>query len=106
LDIVSYESKWEISDADFRKKIEWACPAKIGKKLEKELIQLSTEAYRVMGLRGYGRVDIRMDGDKPMILEINPNPDLNTDCFTVASALAAGMTYRDLIRRIVEYALE
>ena len=104
--IMTYESKWQISDVQFKKRITWTCPAMIEKGLEKRLVDLATKAYRAMGLRGYGRVDLRMDGKKPMILEVNANPDLDTDCFVFNSAKAAGMSYKELIKRIVEFALE
>jgi D-alanine-D-alanine ligase-like ATP-grasp enzyme len=59
-----------------------------------------------VGLRDYGRFDLRMLGDEPQILDVNCNPELWTDDCSVfvAAAQARGMGYAQMVNRIVEFA--
>jgi D-alanine-D-alanine ligase len=55
-----------------------------------------------MGVRGYGRVDFRIDANnKPYILEVNPNPDISLDAGLSRMIAAHGITYKELIEKIV-----
>ena len=104
--ICSYEAKW-ISDnpAYFCTKPE--CPARTSKKLRRELTEMAVKAYQVMGCRDYGRVDFRVDKNgRPYILEVNPNPDISQEAGLANMASKAGLSYTQLVERIVEYAIE
>ena len=74
--ILTYESKWVAgSPADLASPVR--CPAQIDDCPGRSLGRLAVAAFRATGCRDYARVDFRLDerGD-PMILEVNPNPDL------------------------------
>jgi len=103
--IVSYDAKWKESSKQYKSTVRH-CPADITPQLRKELIDVSTRAYKLMGLRGYGRVDIRANGNGPQILEVNPNPDISADAGLTYAAKAAGITYEQLVEKIINYALE
>ncbi|HEY1615803.1 MAG TPA: hypothetical protein VGF97_19180 [Rhizomicrobium sp.] len=63
---------------------------------------LARDAWQLFGLRGYARVDFRLDGaGGPMILEINPNPCLEPSAGFAAAALEAGISYPQLIDRVL-----
>jgi len=57
-------------------------------------------------IRGYGRIDLRItpDGDV-VILEANPNPNLDRDDEFAQSAIKAGLSYNRMIQRILKLAL-
>ena len=56
------------------------CPAQIEPALAERLGRLAVAAFRATGCRDYARVDFRLDArGEPMILEVNPNPDLDPE---------------------------
>jgi D-alanine-D-alanine ligase len=74
--------------------------------LVEQLMRLALECWRLFGLRGYVRVDFRVDRDgQPWILEINTNPCLSPEAGYVAALEEAGLEYDDAIRRIVQRAV-
>ncbi len=63
--------------------------------------------YRTLELSGYARIDLRLDAEgKLYVLEANPNPQLADGEDFADSAKHAGITYRTLIQRLVNLALE
>ena len=73
--------------------------------LAAQLEKLAKSCWDLFNLAGYARVDFRVDADgKPTILEVNVNPCLNPDAGFAAAAAAAGLSYRDLIGRIIDAA--
>ena len=103
--ILSYAAKWKIKSV-FYKKTPPKCPAEIEPKLKAKIIKIATAAYKIVGARGYGRVDFRVDkNNKPYVLEVNLNPDLSEDAGMTNNARAAGYSYDQLIEKILGYGL-
>ena len=70
--------------------------------LLEEMRRLCLKCWRHFGLRGYARVDFRVDGSgQPWVLEINTNPCLSPDAGFMAAAGQAGLSIVDVVRRIV-----
>jgi len=66
---------------------------------EEEAIQdIVLKAYRVLGCRGWGRVDVMIDAAtrRPSLLEINTSPGMTGHSLVPMSARAAGISYEDL----------
>lgn len=104
LNIATRKVKWDFS---YRKKIGvYTGKARnIDKKLEGELQKIAKQAYEVLGLTGYARIDFRVTPDRrPFILEVNPNPDIGYREDLAASAEAVGMDYTQLIAKILNLA--
>jgi D-alanine-D-alanine ligase len=76
--IYSYNAKWNIETEEYLgtpldTEVELPTP------LADRIRRICREAFRLTGLRDYGRVDIRLSEDgMPSILEVNPNPYLNS----------------------------
>ncbi|MBX6364028.1 MAG: D-alanine--D-alanine ligase [Gemmatimonadetes bacterium] len=99
--VVSYEAKWAPGSADDLATTP-RCPADVEPALADEARGLGLAAWRAVGGRGYGRVDLRAGDDgRLFILDVNPNPDLAPSAGLARMAAAAGWSYVELIRRIV-----
>ena len=91
-----YRKKWSIKNAAAE-----PLPNGIGKKLD----AVAKKVYRVLSIRGFGRIDVRVTPTGEVyVIEANPNPSLDeTDDFAQA-ALAAGISYDALIQQILDAA--
>ena len=68
------------------------------------LEMLARTTFQALQLGGYARVDFRVDGDAPWILEVNANPCLTPDAGFAAALARSGIRYKDAIERIVRAA--
>lgn len=95
-----YESKYTESGA------EEIVPARISARLTKKVQKMALDVYKVIGCRGFSRVDfILRDGEKPIVLEINTIPGLTPMSLVPKAAKAAGISYSQLLDKIISYAL-
>jgi len=103
---LSYETKW-LEDSHFFRGTTPQCPAEVAPELHGLLEGLTRRAYSALGVAGYGRVDFRINSaGKPFILEVNPNPDISRSAGFANMAKAHGLSYEDLIEKIVHIALD
>lgn len=71
-----------------------------------EIDKLARRTYRALKLSGYARMDLRLEpGGRVFLLEANPNPDIRRHEDFSDSVLASGMTYPELLQRIVNLGL-
>ena len=108
--IYSYEVKWYFDTRENKLDI-FSCPAKISEKLTKQIERICLDAYKVLRIRDWARMDVRCDSNEnPYIIEINPlpgvlpNPDDNS-CFPKA-AREVGIDYDNLIQTVLNMAIE
>jgi D-alanine-D-alanine ligase len=102
--IYTYDWKFDRGSRGYLE-IKMPCPAPLDKPHWRARIEaVAVQAYQVIGLRDYGRLDMRMFGDEPQILDVNPNPDLDPTSVVLAGARALGMDYGQMVGRIIEYA--
>ncbi len=81
------------------------CPANISPELAEKMRYLSKECFRVLGLRDFARVDIRMDMDENIyVLEINSMASMGHSGSYVNAAKAAGYDYPTLVNKILDVA--
>lgn len=100
--VYSYHFKTEWDADDY-----YLCPAPVSEDLASQLRRTALDAFRALGCRDVGRVDIRLGRDgSPQVLEVNPLPGL-TPAFSDLPrvALAAGIRYEELVNLILEAAL-
>lgn len=105
--IVDYEAKWDETSPAFH-----GTPRQFGletrePQLAGRLAGMARECWQEFGLAGYARVDVRTDeSGTPYILEVNTNPCLTPDAGFVATAAKAGLSYLDIIARILAAAMQ
>jgi D-alanine-D-alanine ligase len=94
-----FESRYTPGATDLR------APANLPEAVAEEVARIALDCYRTLGCRGFGRVDMMLDADEePWVIELNTIPGL-TDTSAVPRAVeAAGMTFDDLIARLLELA--
>lgn len=108
LPVMGYEAKW-VWDRPEHPLDVLECPAAIDSQLNRWIQETALAAYRALGCRDWGRVDLRLDAHGvPNVLEVNPLPGIIPDpaensCFPRAAA-AAGMSYPELIQSVVRIA--
>ena len=104
--IFSYEAKWD-RQCELYNVTSYRFDIDIPKSVEARIKRIALDLYRVLDLRDYGRVDIRLSEDNvPYVLEMNPNPGISCDCSTPAAAESLGISYDDMIQLILENALD
>jgi len=100
--IVGYRAKWDEDSFEYR-----ATPRRFDfpasdQPLLRELERLTAACWDLFRLRGYARVDFRVDpAGRPFILEINANPCLSPDAGFMAAVAAAGYRPEDALARIL-----
>ena len=102
--VLTYESKWK-PDSMYFQNIPARVPADLTKKEEQVVHKVARDSFRLVGLRDLGRVDIRFDNGIPYVIDINELPDLSPDAGFWNSARAAGLTYAQMVERILLHAL-
>lgn len=83
------------------------CPAPVPDETAALLRHIAISAFKALGCRDVGRVDIRMDAaGQPYFLEINPLPGLSRESLLPLQAAAAGLSFESLVERILQSALQ
>ncbi len=100
--IVDYDAKWNPQTAAYVSTPRCFESSLQDRALHDELQRLALAAWDLFSLRGYARVDFRVDAaGRPSILEVNLNPCLALDAGFVAAAERAGLDYDAVIAAIV-----
>jgi D-alanine-D-alanine ligase len=94
-----YEAKYIANDTRY------LIPCGVSEKREKELQALCLKAFRALGCRGWGRVDLMLDKrGRPFLLEVNTSPGMTDHSLVPMAARAVGVSYEDLCVKILELA--
>jgi D-alanine-D-alanine ligase len=96
-----FEARYEIGRTEF------VCPAALPDGVTEQAYELALQTYRLLGCSAFGRVDLMLGGDGELtVLEANPIPGLTETSLLPQAAEAAGISFDELVGRIVELALE
>ncbi len=87
-------------------KTNYHCPADLDADTTRRVQEASLAAFQAAGTEVYGRVDclLRADGS-PYVLEINTIPGMTSSSLLPKAALAAGISFPELCRCIIELSL-
>lgn len=100
--LVGYSAKWEPDSFEYNHTPRHFEFAQEDTPLLAELERIARHCWDLFDLRGYARVDFRVDpSGSPWVLEINTNPCLSPDAGFIAAAREAGLSLEQVIERIV-----
>lgn len=116
--IFTFGAKWLTNDVYYDRTTP-VCPAEVDEDLRAHLSEISLATYKLLGCRGYARVDLRLDAQGyANVLEVNPNPDIvayanllegnpNPDIPIPSwSKVGSRLTYPQIVERIIELAFD
>jgi D-alanine-D-alanine ligase len=94
-----YQAKY-ISD-----ETQYFCPSGLDAQQEQQLAELALQAYRALDCSGWGRVDVMQDGEGNFnLLEVNTSPGMTSHSLVPMAAKQAGLSFPQLVARILELA--
>lgn len=80
-------------------------PARIAPEIALKIERLALHAYQALGCRQFARVDFMVNSEHvPYVLEVNTIPGLTETSLFPDSAKAVGITFTDLVARLVKEA--
>jgi len=101
--MVGYEAKWDPGSHAYQNTPRRFPEGGEDGPLLHELTQVALRCWDLFSLRGYARVDFRVDDHRrPWVLEVNANPCLSPDAGFAAALEQAGIPFDEAIRRILE----
>ncbi|MGB3345928.1 MAG: D-alanine--D-alanine ligase [Candidatus Humimicrobiia bacterium] len=95
-----YTAKYTPSECDE------ICPARISKEMTKKVQKYALKAHNVLGCIGFSRVDLFISGDDVYVSEVNTIPGLTFASLYPKEAKAAGISFTELLDRLITLALE
>ena len=98
-DRYDFEARYEIGRTRF------ACPAELSAEEERAVVEAALGTYRALGCSGFARVDLILDDEGPWLLEANAIPGLTDTSLLPQAAEAAGLSFEQLVERILDLAL-
>jgi D-alanine-D-alanine ligase len=103
--IATYSVKW---NEKYREKygIDYQFVRNLPAGMSEKIVKLCKRIYRNLGMSGYARIDLRLSKDgKIYVLEANPNAAIANDEDVAFSAEKAGLSYEQLIQRVINLGL-
>jgi D-alanine-D-alanine ligase len=98
-DSYDFEARYEIGRTSF------VCPAELSAAESAAVVEAALGAYQALGCSGFSRVDLILAADGPQVLEVNAIPGLTDTSLLPQAAEAAGMSFEQLIERILDLAM-
>lgn len=96
-----FEAKYQSDDTQY------ICPCGLEKEQEAQMQRLALSTFQALGAKGWGRVDLFIDKDgKPWIIELNTLPGMTDHSLVPMAAKAQGMTFDELVVRILEQTVD
>lgn len=81
-------------------------PARISDELTNRAQDIAVKAHKALGCCGMCRVDMMLSGDGFSVLEVNTIPGMTPTSLLPRAAEAAGISFGELLDRLIGYALE
>lgn len=100
--IIDYNAKWVDGSFEFDNTVRDFPGDKLDKGVTGKLRQVATDCWKLFNLRGYARVDARVDADNNVfVIEINANPCIQPNGGFIAATRAGGYQFTEVMQRII-----
>jgi len=100
----TYEAKWDSDSYDYRNSPLIYNPP-LDDAMRLRLVDLARRAWAAAGMRGYGRIDIRLNtSGEPAVIDLNPNPALCPGAGMHRALTESGWSWESFVRLQVELA--
>lgn len=97
--LYDYEAKYLSNETGY------FCPSGLSAEQENTIQVQALQAHKALGCEGWGRVDVILDkSGKPYFLETNTSPGMTSHSLVPIAARTAGISFEDLVIRILELA--
>lgn len=94
-----YDAKYVANDTRY------ICPSELAPQAERAFQALALKAFELLGCQGWGRADFMVDADgTPYFLELNTSPGMTDHSLVPMAARQAGLSFEQLVVRILEQA--
>lgn len=102
IEIVPQSGKYDYKSKYTKGATEYIVPARLDSKVAEYIQKVALDAYKLLGCRGIGRVDIMFgDNNQPYVLEINTIPGMTATSLVPKAAAAIGISFADLCEQIL-----
>lgn len=98
--ILTFAAKWDEASEEYQGSTSVEA-RDLAPDLRAQIEEVALAAWRALGLRDYGRVDLRVDARGPFVIDVNPNPDLSRGAGLCLAAERAGIGYGELVSGIL-----
>jgi D-alanine-D-alanine ligase len=103
--IEAQDGNYDYDAKYFSEETRYFCPSGVDAGLEERVKRISVDAFRILGCKGWGRVDVMIDSDgEPWVLEANTVPGMTGHSLVPMAAKVAGLSFDQLCIRILEAA--
>jgi D-alanine-D-alanine ligase len=100
--IIDFKAKWEMDSFEYENTVREFPGDKLSSKLVENLRETALSCWKLFGLRGYARVDVRTDSNyNVFVIEVNGNPCISPDGGYVAATKEGGYQFSQVLQRII-----
>lgn len=102
IEIVPQSGRYDYTSKYTKGATEYIVPARLEAKLAEDIQRIALDAYKLLGCRGIGRVDVMLsDDNQPYVLEINTIPGMTATSLVPKAAAAIGISFADLCEQML-----
>lgn len=105
IEIVAPDGDYDYQNKYFTTCVRYECPAQLPEEQAEEIRKMCERAYRVLGGRGWSRIDVMLTEDgRFVLLEMNTSPGMTSHSLVPMAASKIGLSYQDLVLEVLSQA--
>lgn len=100
----SFVTKWAEDELSTPMRID--APAKVEPHIHKQITESCIVAFKLLDMRDYGGIDVRVRDDKAYVIDPNVNADISEVSNYLRALLSVGIDYAQMLGKIIRFAAE